>query len=245
MTMNGAPETRNWTPWIRLGAFVFTIATGIVLVRYTSFGDLLTEEGLVALTTGLRERWWSPLVLIGLFALVSIVGLPPAPLLLGGAVFGFVAGTVYNLVGLTVGAFAAYAVALLLGRDAILRLTGPRLRKAERVLARHGFWPLVQARCLPIPFAFTNFGAALAGVPLPRFSVSTMLGLIPSTVVHTFFLARLIEKDGARAQTTGLYLAAFGVLNLVLSSLWVRERRQRGARLRELRRIRASRASGD
>jgi uncharacterized membrane protein YdjX (TVP38/TMEM64 family) len=238
------PEKRRvpTVAWVRLLAFVALILMGFVLVRITPMGDLLTEERIAALIDTIRETWWAPILLIGLFALVSVVGLPPVPLLVGGAAFGALYGSLYNTLGLMLGAALAYGIARLLGRDFVVRVTGQRIRRAELVFERHGFWPLVQTRFLPLPFAAVNFGAALAGVEPARFLVASTVGLVPSTLIHTVFIASAIETRGTdRAVTLAGYAAAFLLFNVLISTLWVGKQAQRRRRYRELVALRARR----
>jgi uncharacterized membrane protein YdjX (TVP38/TMEM64 family) len=137
-------------------------------------------------------------------------------------------------------------VARILGRDFVVRVTGRRIRRAEHLFERHGFWPLVQTRFLPIPFAVVNYGAALAGVGTPLFFVATAVGLIPSTLIHTYFIAEAIETRGlGRAMTLTCYAGTFVLFNVLISALWVGEQARRRKRYRELIALRAARRLGD
>jgi len=240
---------RRRTPrsvWLRGVSFIGLLLAGIGLVRFTPIGEALTEERVLSLIETLRGTWWAPFLLIGLFALVSTLGLPPIPLLVGGAAFGAFQGSIYNMAGLLLGASLAYGLANLLGRDFVVRVTGDRLRRAESIFARHGFWPLVQTRFMPLPFSAVNFGAALAGVRPVFFLVASAVGLVPSTCLHTYFMAQAIATQGLeRAFTLALYLGFFVLFNVLLSSLWLRERVQRRKRYRELVAIRAERQEGN
>lgn len=231
--------------WLRLSILVALILAGFALVHFTTIGKLLTEERMTTLIDTVREIWWSPLLLIGLYAVVSVVGLPPVPLLLGGAAFGAVYGSFYNTLGLLLGAALAYAVARLLGRDFVVRVTGERIRRAEHLFERHGFWPLVQTRFLPLPFAVVNYGAALAGVDPTRFLAASTVGLIPSTLIHTAFIAGAVETSGLeRAVTLAGYAGTFLLFNVLISTLWVGKQAQRRRRYRELVALRAARGKG-
>ncbi len=228
--------------WIRFGVFAALLLVGFALVRWTPLGELLTREAIAATVRELRETWWSPILLIGLYTTLTPLGLPPAPLLVGGAVFGPILGTAYNTAGLMIGAALSYQLASRLGRDFVLHLAGTRLKRAERLFHRHGFWPLVQTRFLPLPFPVVNFGAALAGVRPSRFLLATILGIVPSTLLHTFFISQLLVSEG-RQRWLMLYgyAASFLVFNLAIGLPWLRQRRRRRRRYRELLERRAAR----
>lgn len=220
---------------MRLTLFIGLLLLGIALVHLTPLGEALTEERVLSLIETLRGTWWAPFLLVALFAIVSTLGLPPVPLLVGGAAFGAFHGSIYNMVGLLLGASLAYGLAKLLGRDFVVRVTGERLRRAESIFGRHGFWPLVQTRFMPLPFSLVNFGAALAGVRPVFFLVTSAVGLIPSTLIHTYFMAQAIATQGReRAFTLTMYLGVFVLFNVLLSTLWLRERTQRRKRYHKL-----------
>ena len=226
---------------LRLIALVGLMVTGIALLRFTPLGEYLTEERMVALLDELQGLWWTPLLLIGAFTFLAPLGLPMTPLVLGGgAVFGAWWGGLYNIVGLLLGAHTSFWTARFLGRDLIVHFAGERLRRAERIFERHSFWPLVQARFLPMPFAISNFGAALAGVKSGTFFITTLIGLIPSTLVHTYFMARLFR--GADRQVTMVqYVVVLALFNIATAWPTIRTQLYRRRRYRELREQRRQR----
>lgn len=243
--MASRPDSKPRIPlrvWLRFATLGVLLVTGFALVRTTSLGELLTEERLTALAAEVRGTSWAPLVLIGLYTVLAVVGVPLSPLLVAGAVFGALYGTIYSTIGLFLGATASFLLGKLLGRDFVVHLTGERLRRAERLFERHGFWPLVQTRFLPLPFLAVNYGAALAGVRPSRFIIAAVVGLVPSTWLHTFFIAHLIAaRGGERAAYLAGYAGAFLLFNVLIGYPWLRERRRRRQRYRELLARRAAR----
>jgi len=226
---------------LRFVLLIALVVGGFLILTRTPLAEHLTREQLLTTLGELRSAWWSPLLLIGLFALVAPLGAPVSPLVVtGGAVFGTLLGSLYNTAGLFVGAGTSYMMARFLGRDFVAHFAGSRLRRAERVLHRQGFWPLVQVRFMPLPFAVVNFGAALAGIPLLRFLAASLIGLAPATLMHTFFVATLLATPKERQlPVLGLYLTTWILLATIsgFSSArrWWR-RRQRYRNLLEERR---------
>lgn len=231
--------------WLRIGALVAMLATGAVLIFFTPVGEYFNHERMIALLDGLRSSPATPFLLMVAYMVVTPLGfVPVSPLVIGGGVvFGALWGSVYNILGMVLGAMVGYWVAKLLGRDFVVQLAGDRLKRAEKVFERQGFWPLVQVRFLPIPFAVISYGAALAGVKASRFLITSALGLIPATVIHTYFGTRLI-LEGDRGITGVLYLASLVGFNVVVSWPSIRERLRRRRRYRELVEERAGRREG-
>ncbi len=150
----------------------------------------------------------------------------------------------------------AFFVARVLGREFIVQLAGKRLRRAERVFERRGFWTLVQARFVPFPFPVVSYGAAFAGVKASRFFITSAIGLLPATVMHTYFMARIYHLtfdsespptlfvDGGLsvfAKTLAVYFTLWG--SLIVATGWptFREALRRRQRYRELMERRRSR----
>lgn len=227
---------------------VLVIGAGFAALRWTPLADWLTVENLRALFDRLRESWWAPAALILAYVVFSPLWVPASVLMItGGVVFGLAWGSLYNFVGTFLGGAATYYLGRFLGRDFVLHLAGDRLKRAERVLARRGFWSLVGIRFVPLPYPLVNYCAALAGVRPGIFLATTAIGLLPTVVLFTYFADTL-----ARAATTGaergevffqLLGAALLLLGLtVFQQLWsLRQRRKRYQELLRVRRRRRER----
>lgn len=226
---------------LRFLVLVGVMVGAIVLLRFSSLGQHLEPQRLLGELRSLREVWWSPLALIGLYLVVAPFGLPISPLLIaGGVVFGGLFGSVLSFVGTLLGALGAFLMARLLGQELIHHLFGQRLRRIEARIARRGFWPLVQLRLLPIPFALINVGAAMTSVSIGTFTTSSAVGLLPTTVIYTYFWAALASSvAGDREGIILRVVIALGLmftLTLLPGFLRGRLRRQRLAALRSQRR---------
>lgn len=198
------------------------ILMGAALIfRFTPLSEWLTRDRMIELLAQLRETWWAPLALIGLYVTLSPTGLPVSPLVWGGGVvFGLWWGWLYNFIGTLLGASASFLLARALGRDLIVHMAGENLlARVETILERHGFWTLVRVRFLPIPFAVINFGAALAGVRWPEFVGASLIGLAPSMVIWTYFGYAIftVTAEGRQEVIRNLIIAI--VLALTLSFL--------------------------
>lgn len=238
-----APALPRWAV-LRFLAFVAVIVAGFVIFRYTPVGERLNElldrERLMAIREGLQARWWSGAALVLLYAVLAPLGAPVSPLMLaGGAIFGTWLGALYNFVGTFVGAALSFLLARALGRDLIVHLAGDRLSRAERLITRRGFWPLVRIRFLPIPFPVVNYGAALAGVPASLFLLTTALGLLPANLVFTYFASAMVNAVGGdRAGLLlrmGLAVGGLLALSFLPNLLTGLHRRRRYRELRERR----------
>ena len=242
------PEARSVPAWVlgRFALFVLLVVAGFVILRFTPIGDrldaLLDRERFMGLRATLRSQWWwTAPALVGAYTVLAPLGAPVSPLMFaGGAIFGTVLGSVLNIAGTFLGAAGSFFLARWLGRDFVIHVVGDRLRRAERLVARRGFWTWVRVRFLPIPFPVINYGAALAGVPATLFLIATAIGLIPANIVYTYFAAALVSAVEGGRQAVLLKMAGAVIALLALSFLpnlleGVR-RRRRLDELRERRR---------
>jgi uncharacterized membrane protein YdjX (TVP38/TMEM64 family) len=213
---------------------VVLVGTGFALLRWSPLGDYLTGEKLSATIDMLRDSWWAPVALIAAFVILCPLGIPASPMVIaGGVIFGVVLGSFYNILGTFLGAMASYFLGRWLGRDFVVHLAGKRLKKVERAIGRRGFWGLVGVRFLPLPFALVNYCAALAGVRPGMFLVSTLIGLMPTQIIFTYFADTL--SRAATGERSGIYLqlGAAGLLLLLLSlvpQIWNGQQRRRKLR---------------
>ena len=215
---------------LRFALFVGVVVVVALVATFTPLRGYFTREHLLALMSSLRAAWWSPAVLLGLYASLAPLGLPMSPLMICGAVlFGPVRGSFYNLAGLYIGAILSYWFARSLGRDLVVRLAGKKLKKAERIVARRGFWALVGAlAAAAVPGG--RFGAALARRAPPPFIFSStdrdahphaLYTVLWHTVPRPLKVSHGAQKSLVVASGA---LVALSVLPTLIS-LWLRRRR--------------------
>jgi len=231
--------SRHW----RFFLFLSIVLLGIAVVFLTPIKTYFSEAGLETLLVALRETWWTPFLVIGVLAAATILGIPTTPLLLGGAAFGIWWGSIYNSIGLILGAALSFELARVLGREFVISVTGDKIRGIEQKLKRFAFWPLVQLCFTPIPFPLMNYGAALCGVSRGLFLSAVSIGLIPSTVLHTYFMVALMESASwnERGILLLVYFGVFILFNIFTAYPWISEQFQRRANYKKLTTSRAQR----
>lgn len=179
---------------LRFAVFLGILALGVLVVRLPQVRERLELETLATTLEELREEPLAPPLLVVGTALLTAVGLPASiPVLASGAVFGAVYGFLLAYLGTLGGALLSFVLAHTLARELVTRILGPRLRPLETLLERHGFWTLFRMRYVPVPFAVTNYAAALAGLRFPVYLSSTAVGLVPVTLIYTYFASTLVS----------------------------------------------------
>jgi uncharacterized membrane protein YdjX (TVP38/TMEM64 family) len=134
----------------------------------------------------------APLLFITAIAVgVVVVPIPTSPLsILGTFVFGPVRGSLFTLVGATIGAVIAFYISRFLLRDAITRrLEHNALYETFR--GKRGgplAWAVFLTRLMPqVSFDIISYAAGLTDLPLWLFVLATFTGMIPFVVLVAVF----------------------------------------------------------
>lgn len=220
----------------RFLVLVLIVGVGFAVLRWTPLADYLTVEKVSAVLEQLRGAWWAPVALIASYVILCPLGVPATPMMIaGGMVFGVVWGSVYNVVGTFLGGSATYFLGRGLGQDFVRHLLGNRLKKVERAIARRGFWGMVGARFLPLPFPLVNYCMALAGIRPALFLTTTAIGLTPGVTVFTYFASLLTKAASGDRSGIVVQFAVASVLLLLLTFIpQVWSLRKRRARYQEI-----------
>lgn len=133
---------------------------------------------------------WGPVVFIAGYVVAAVAFVPGSLLTLAaGAVFGLLRGTVYVLVGATLGAAAAFLVARHFARGAVeRRLRGDaRLATIDRAVAKQGRKIVFLLRLSPLfPFNLLNYALGLTQVRFLDYLVACA-GMLPGTLLYVYY----------------------------------------------------------
>ncbi len=207
--------------YIKLAALVMVLVAAAAIVKFTPFGSHFTRDGVIAALGAARGSLWAPLVFVLAYAAATAFALPGSLLTIaGGAVFGFGWGSLLNSIGANIGASAAFGMSRFLGREGIEGLVGARLDGLNKATAQHGFMGLLILRLIPlVPFNALNFGSGLTAMRWRDYILATVVGILPGTLVYTFFADALVQGSTAASETarTRMWIAAglFLALSLV------------------------------
>ena len=185
------PSPRSAARHLPLIAIVLGAALGLFFLRDTLNFETLRDnrEALLAF----RDSHYA--LTAGLFMMVYVVivafSLPGATIatLTGGFLFSTFPGTLFNVLGATIGATGIFLAARWgLGSRLAARMEASDglVRRIKDGIDNNQWSMLFLIRLLPaVPFFVANLVPALVGVPLFRFVVSTFFGIIPGAVVYT------------------------------------------------------------
>jgi uncharacterized membrane protein YdjX (TVP38/TMEM64 family)/rhodanese-related sulfurtransferase len=129
-----------------------------------------------------------PLVFMLIYAIGTVFFLPGSVLTLaGGALFGPVMGTFYNLTGATIGAVLAFLVARYLASEWVEQKTGGRLKQVKQGVEGEGWRFVAFVRLVPLfPFNLLNYALGLTRIRLSHYLVATYLFMLPGAIAYTY-----------------------------------------------------------
>lgn len=127
------------------------------------------------------------LVFIAVYALAMAMPMPGGAVLTvtGGFLFGVIPGTVYSVIGATTGAVLLFLAARHSFRDVLHRRASPWLRRFADGFRANAVSYLLFLRLVPVfPFWLVNLVPAFLGVGLGTYTLTTLIGIVPGTLVY-------------------------------------------------------------
>ncbi|MDZ7750915.1 MAG: VTT domain-containing protein [Gammaproteobacteria bacterium] len=194
--------------WLVLA--VLALGIGLVL----TFRDSLNAAALTGFIDGMGAL--APVVFILVYVLATVFFAPGSVLTLaGGALFGPVLGTVYNITGATLGAAVAFYVARYLASDWVEQKTGGRLKQLKDGVEQEGWRFVAFVRLVPLfPFNLLNYALGLTRIDFIAFLWATYVFMLPGAIAYTY-----LGYAGKEAIAGGEGLIQKGLLALALLAL--------------------------
>ena len=154
-----------------------------------------------------------PLLFIGLYAAATVLFLPGSVLTLaGGALFGPLWGTLYNLIGATLGAGLAFLVARHLAADWVQARAKGLLGRLVQGVEVEGWRFVAFTRLVPLfPFNVLNYALGLTRIPFVHYLVASLIFMLPGALAYTY-----LGFAGREAVAGGEGLIQKGLIALAL-----------------------------
>lgn len=160
---------------------------------------------------------WAPLVFIIGYTIGSVTLMPAAILsITGGLVFGPLFGTIYTVIGASLGAILSFGIARFLGRGFVQPLLKGKLGQCDAFIGRHSFIIILFMRLVPIfPFDIVNYGAGVCGIKTGSYIVATVVGIIPGTFAYVYLGSSIMNPRY-------IMLSVLLFMIFVGGSLWIK-----------------------
>jgi uncharacterized membrane protein YdjX (TVP38/TMEM64 family)/rhodanese-related sulfurtransferase len=194
-----------------------------------------------ALTAWIASAGWAgPLVFMGIYAIATVFFLPGSLLTLaGGALFGPLWGTLYNLAGATLGAGLAFLVARYLAADWVQARSGGILKRLVTGVEAEGWRFVAFTRLVPVfPFNLLNYALGLTRIPFPAYLLASATCMLPGALAYTWlgYAGREAAAGGEGLIQKGLIALALLAALAFLPRLVARLRQQTWLQVEEVKR---------
>ena len=152
-----------------------------------------------------------------IYVIVTALSLPGAAImtLAGGALFGFIVGTIAVSFASTIGATLACAVSRFLLQDWVQNKFGDKLKIINQGIENEGAFYLFTMRLIPaLPFFVINLAMGLTKMPLRTFYWVSQLGMLAGTMVYVNAGKELAKIDSLSGILSPSLIISFVILGL-------------------------------
>lgn len=208
-------------PWRRilLGVAILAVFLVTTLILWRAGALEILHDGEKLEQAVVRLGPYGPALIIGLMTVAIVMSpIPSAPIALAsGAAYGHVWGTLYVAIGSEAGALIAFAIARLLGREALTAWLKTRLTTGflNRFVTSQNALMLIVfiTRLMPfLSFDLVSYAAGLTPLKVWRFALATLLGILPASFLLAHFGAEIASGDWQRVALTVLALGTITLL---------------------------------
>lgn len=217
--MSNPHETDSTQPqnsWLKLILGLSVEIIVLIVVFFTPVRSWLGLDNSEAVFKQL-QAWktslgsFAPLAYILTYTLATVFALPGTILTVSaGALFGALEGTVWTVIGATLGALGAFLSARFVAGDWARKQfeKGDRLRKLNQGIEDGAFWFVLSIRLAPIfPFNAVNYLFGLTSVRTTNYVWATFIGIMPGTFAYSW-----LGQEGISALTGSARWQLFAAL---------------------------------
>lgn len=176
---------KQYELWIWAGIGLTTL---VLVCLFSPIKELFDEKFLVSEFQ--RSGGYAPLLFVLVFTIAISLGFPGNVMAIaGGALFGLFWGTIWSLIGSTLGAIGAFWLARYFLHHRIAQRFGHHLmlQRLNRAISTYPFSIVLAVRFTPLsPFSLVNFLFGLTPISLKTYALGTLLGLIPLTITYSW-----------------------------------------------------------
>jgi uncharacterized membrane protein YdjX (TVP38/TMEM64 family) len=200
---------------------IVTMAGAYFMLINSGFANLFSDLDLLVMR--IRELGiLGPMLVIGLMVLAIVFNpLPSAPIALAaGAVYGHVVGTIYIVTGAGVGAIIAFAIARFAGHELARKFLGNNL-SLGRLGSQNALTTIVfVSRLIPfMSFDLVSYAAGLTAIKLWRFTLATLLGLMPVSFILAHMGSEIVESSRGDVIVIILIIGLFTLVPLLINAV--------------------------
>ena len=129
-----------------------------------------------------------PIVFMLFYIVGTVFFFPGAALTLaGGALFGPVLGSFYNLTAATIGAMISFLAARYLAHEWVEKKAGGRMKQLKQGVEGEGWKFVAFVRLVPLfPFNVLNYALGLTKIKFSHYSIASYIFMLPGSIAYTY-----------------------------------------------------------
>ena len=162
---------------------------------------------------------------LGIYVIITGLSLPGAALmtLAGGAIFGFLQGTLLVSFASTIGATLAFLSSRFLFQESVQNRFGEKLKTINQGIEKDGNLYLFSLRLVPIfPFFMVNLIMGVTPMKVIPFFIVSQIGMLAGTVVFVNAGVQISQLDSLTGILSPGVLASFALLGIFpLIAQWI------------------------
>ncbi len=171
---------------------MLSIAVILILFKYYNVFDFFKFDNINDLKVYINSfGLLSPVIFILLFIVATIAFIPGLPItILAGILFGSWWGTLYVIIGSTIGVSISFLIGRFLGRDFIKKMVdkNEKMKKMDKFISEQGNTILIISRLVPIfPFNLQNYAYGITDISFYTYFWYSLIFMIPGTFIYTCF----------------------------------------------------------
>lgn len=200
-----------WVSMALFGAAAAILAVGVLFVD--------VNQGAVAdLLRVLRNAWWAPAAVTGVFTVLAFVGAPQIALIAATvAVFGPAEGIVLSWIATMISASVGFYLGRAAGKGPLERLGGAFVQRMAAAVKENGFLAALVIRLVPSgPFIMVNMALGATGMRSAWFFGGTGVGIVPKILLVAFAGHGVNELFTQQNAGAVIFLAGAAALWLIL-----------------------------
>ena len=179
---------------LKFAALIVFIISAFSLARWYGLAEYLDQDRLRLWIDGFGV--WGPFVYMLIYAIAPSFMMPGLPLtVIGGILFGPIWGTIYVLIGATIGASFAFLIARYMGRDWVEGFVkGGKLKDLDEKVKTQGWKIVAFTRLIPLfPFNFLNYAFGLTKVRFSHYVIATFIFMAPGAAAYVIFSSSILD----------------------------------------------------
>ncbi|HSI67245.1 MAG TPA: TVP38/TMEM64 family protein, partial [Planococcus sp. (in: firmicutes)] len=170
---------------------------------------------------------WAPIMYIIIYTIRPLVFFPASVLsIAGGLAFGAWMGTIYTIIGATLGAMLSFYVAKTLGKSLVKKDWSGNAGKIQAQMEENGFFYVLLFRLIPvINFDLISYMAAIAKVRFGSFALATLIGIIPGTFAYNFLGSSFVSGNPRTIFFAVLVFVVLTVVPILIRNRWTNKQK--------------------